>query len=126
MSLFDQNADRLVDATAQVHRTAADFQCLDAFLDQRVGQNDRSCRAVAGDLVGLHRHLAHNLRTHVLEPVEQLDFRCDADPVTRNERGSDRPVDHGVHALGAEGRLDRGRQFTNTNGQRAARIGIVQ
>ena len=98
---------------------------LDAALDDAVGQHDRGGGAVAGDLVGLHRHLAHHLGAHVLEAVEQLDLGGDRDAVAGDQRRADRAVDHRVHALGAERRLDRGGEALDAAGQRLARLVAV-
>ena len=82
------------------------FSRLDATLDQRVGQHDGGGGAVAGDLVGLHRHFAQRPARPCSRTVIQLDLGGDADTVAGDHRRADRPVDHGVHALGAERRLD--------------------
>ena len=76
--------------------------------------------AVAGDLVGLHRDFAHHLRAHVLEAVEQLDLGGDRDAVAGDQRRADRPVDHRVHALGAERRLDGGGEALDAARERLA------
>ena len=54
---------------------------LEAFLDDRLGQNGRRGGAVAGVVIGLGRDLAHHLRAHVLELVLELDFLGDGDAV---------------------------------------------
>src|SRR5215218_5808322 len=43
-------------------------------LHHGVGEHDGRGRAVAHDLVGLHRDLARHLGAHVLEPIGQLDL----------------------------------------------------
>ena len=58
-----------VDAAAQIDGLRARVVRLDPALHHRVGEHDRRGGAVAGDLVGLHRDLAGDLRAHVLEPV---------------------------------------------------------
>ena len=115
-----------VDALAQIDGFHAALIRLDAALDQRVGEHDGRGGAVAGDLVGLHRHFADHLRAHVLETVVQLDLGGDADAVAGHHRRADRPVDHGVHAFGAERRLDGGGQPEDATGERAAGLGIVK
>ena len=114
------------DALAQIDRTAAHFQGFHAFLDQCIGQNDGGRGAVAGNLIGLHRHFPHDLRTHIFKPVEQFNFGCDADTVTGNQWRPDRPVDHGIHPLGTKGRLDCGGKLGDASGQSAPCINIVQ
>jgi hypothetical protein len=101
----DDGVDRLVDATLQVHRVHAGGDGLGAFLDDRLGKHGRGCGAVAGEIAGLGRDLAHHLGAHVLELVLQLDLLGDGDAVLGDARGAERLVDDDVAALGTERHL---------------------
>src|SRR6185437_3936045 len=96
-----------VDAALQVHRVHAGGNELDAFVDDRLGQNRGGGGTVAGNVVGLGGDRAHHLRAHVLELVLELDFLGDGDAVLGDARGAERLVDHHVAALGTEGNLHR-------------------
>ena len=69
-------------------------------------EDGRRGGAVAGELGGLRRHLAHHLRAHVLEPVFKLDLLGNGDAVLGDARGAERLLEHDVAALGAERDFD--------------------
>src|SRR3712207_6955109 len=54
-----------------------------AFTDDRLSQYRRCGRAVTGNIARLRSHLAHHLRTHILELVGQLDLLGDGHAVDR-------------------------------------------
>ena len=118
--------DGKVYALHEVDSLGALLVGLDALLDQGVGEDDGRGGAVAGDLVGLHRDLAHHLRTHILETIVQFDLRGDGNAVARHHRRADRPVDHGIHALGTERRLHGCCELVNAAGEGPAGVRIVK
>jgi hypothetical protein len=80
---------------------------LQAFLDDRLGQNGGGGGAVAGLVIGALGHFLDHLRAHVLELVGKLDLLGDGDAVLGDARRAERLVDDHVAALGAQRRLDR-------------------
>jgi hypothetical protein len=70
-----------VDAALEVHRVHAGGHGLHALADDRLGQHGRRRGAVAGEVIGLGRDLAHHLGAHVLELVGELDLLGDGDAV---------------------------------------------
>src|SRR6185295_5622217 len=104
--LFDGGDHRLVDAALDVHRVAARGNGLEAFANDRLGENGGGGGAIAGFVGGVGSDFLHHLRTHVLELVLELDFLRDRDTVLRDGGGAEALVEHRVAALGAERRLD--------------------
>src|SRR5581483_158182 len=107
-ALLDVGDDRLggdVDAAFEIHRVHAGGNRLRAFAHDRLRQNGRGRRAVAGCIVGLLRHLAHHLRAHVLELVLKLDFLGDGHAVLGDARSAEALVEDDVAALGTERHL---------------------
>src|SRR5581483_9718695 len=96
-----------VEAALEVHRVHTGRHRLGAFLDDGLSENGSSCRAVAGEIVGLGRHLAHHLRAHILELVVELDLLGDGDAVLGDAGRTERLLDNDVASLGAERDLDR-------------------
>ena len=86
---------------------ATDFE---PFAHDGVGENRRRCRAVAGGVVGLLRHLAHHLCAHVLEPVGELDFLGDRHAVLGRARRTVALLQDHIAALGTERDLHGFRQ----------------
>jgi polyhydroxyalkanoate synthesis regulator phasin len=107
LEVRDDLADGNVDAALEVHRVHAGRNRLHALADDRLGENGRGGGAVAGDVVGLGRHLAHHLRAHVLELVLELDLLGDGDAVLGDARSAEALVDDDVAALGPQGHLHR-------------------
>ena len=68
---------RLVDALLDAERRAARSDIAQTFVDDRLGEDRRSRRAVAGDVVGLRRDFADELGAHVLELIVEFDFLGD-------------------------------------------------
>ena len=73
--------------------------------DDRLGENGRGGRAVAGDVVGLGCDFAHHLRAHILELVLKLDFLGDGHAVLGDARCAEGLVENDVAALGAKRHL---------------------
>ena len=74
LDFFDGHFHGLVDAALDGHRVRARRHRLDAFAEDRLGQNRGRGGAVAGNVGGLRRHFAHHLGAHVLERILQLDL----------------------------------------------------
>ena len=81
LDVGDHGGDRLVDAALQVHRVTARGDRLQAFGDDRLGQDGGGGGAVAGLVVGLGGDFADQLGAEVLEAVGKLDFLGDGDAV---------------------------------------------
>jgi hypothetical protein len=104
--LLDNRLDRAVDAALELHRVGAGRDVLEAFTEDRLGQHGRRGGAVAGDVVGLGRHLLDQLRAQVLVRARQLDLLGDGDAVVGDRGGAELLVQDHVAALGAERDLD--------------------
>ena len=105
-----RRVDGEVDAALQVHRVHARRDRLRPFTDDGLGEHGGRGGAVAGDVAGPGRDLAHHLGAHVLELVLELDVLGDGDAVLGHARRAEGLIEHHVAALGAEGDLDGIRQ----------------
>ena len=103
--LLDHLGDGLVDAAPQIHRVHAGRHRLQALAHDRLGEHGRGRGAVAGDVVGLLRDLAHHLGAHILELVREFDFLRDRHAVLGRARRAEGLLDHDVAALGAQRHL---------------------
>ncbi len=107
LDLLDDHLDGTLDAVLEDHRVGAGGDVAEPFGDERLAQDDRGGRAVAGDVVGLGRDLLEELRAHVLEGVLELDVASDRDPVVGDRRRAELLVEDDVPALRADRHLDR-------------------
>jgi len=98
--------DREIDTALEVHRVHAGGNRLGAFAHDRSSEHGRGGGAVAGRVSGLRGNLTHHLRAHVLELVVELDLLGDCDAVLGDAWRTERLVENGVAALGAERHLD--------------------
>src|SRR5262245_146336 len=105
--LGDHRLDRLVDATLDRHRGGAGGHVLDALAEDRLRQHGRGGGAVAGDVRGLGRHLAHHLRAHVVVRLVELDLLRHRDAVLGDRGRAPLLVEHDVAAARPEGDLHR-------------------
>ncbi len=105
--LLGHGLDRGVDALLQGGRGSARGDVAQTLADQRLGQHGGGGGAVTRDVVGLGRHLLHELRAQVLVRVVQLDLAGDGDTVVGDGGGAELLVDDDVAALGADRHLDR-------------------
>ncbi len=103
--ILHHGCDREVDAALEVHRIGAGRNGLHALANNRLGENGCGRGAVASDVIGLGRDLAHHLRAHVLELVLKLDLLGDGDAVLRDARSAEGLVEHDVAAFRAERNL---------------------
>src|SRR4028118_1387863 len=94
----DRAGPGLAAAALGGHRVHARRHGLGALADDGLGEHGRGCGAVAGDVVGLGRHLAHHLRAHVLELVGQLDLLGHRHAVLGDPRRAEALVEHHVAA----------------------------
>ena len=106
LELFDDRGNG-VDAALERHRVHAGGDVLQAFAENRLGENGRGGGAVAGEVARLGRDFLHHLRAHVLERIRELDLLRDGDAVLGDGRRTELLVDDDVPALGAERDLDR-------------------
>ncbi len=99
---------------------------LEAFADDGLSQQGGGGGAVAGDVVGLGGHFAHQLRALVLEHVFELDLAGDGHPVVGDGGAAVFLVKDHVAAFGAEGDLDRVGECVHAALERPAGVFTVQ
>src|SRR6266511_2387021 len=114
--------DRPLDPTLDRHRVRPGGDVAETVLDDRLSQDGRSRRAVAGNVVRRCGDLADELRALVLEDVLDLDLTRDRDAVVRNRGRAELLVEHDVAPLRAKGDLDRVGEDVHAPLERAARI----
>src|SRR6187402_106515 len=107
LQLGNGGRDGLIDTALEVHRVDAGGNGLEAFLDERLGEDGRGRGAVAGHVGGLRGGFLHDLRADVLVLVGEFDFLRDRDAVLGDGRDAEALLDHDVAALRAQGDLDR-------------------
>jgi hypothetical protein len=122
LQLLGDGRHGLLDAALDVHRVGAGGDVLGALAVDGLGQHGRRGGAVAGDVGGLARDLAHHLGAHVLERILQLDLLGHGDAVLGDRRRSELLVEDDVAALGSEGDLDRVGQQVHAAENRLARV----
>ena len=96
-----------VHAALEADRVGARGHVAQALADQRLSQDGRRGGAVAGDVVGLGRHLFDQLGAEVLVRVGELDLLGDGDTVVGDRGRAELLVQDDVAAARAEGDLDR-------------------
>ena len=106
LELIDGGGNSLVDAALEVHRVHAGSNELHAFVNDRLGENRRGRRAVAGVVARLRGNFAHHRGAHVFELVLEFDFLGDGHAVLRHRRTAEGAFEHDVAALRAERHLD--------------------
>ena len=107
LDFLDGHFDGLVDAALEGHRIGPRGDRFDAFAVDCLGQNGGRGGAVAGDIGGLRRHLAHHLGAHVFERILQLDLFGDRDPVLGDGRSAIFFLQNDVASTRSEGHFDR-------------------
>ena len=122
----DHSGDRLLDAALQSGRIRAGGHSLYALAENRLGENSRRGRSVAGDVTGLGSYFADELRAHVFQRVFQVDFLGHRHAVLGDGRRSELFLDHNIAALGAQGRLHCVRQRVHAAQDRLTGILTVQ
>ena len=123
--VLDDLVDGLLDPAPQGERVGAGGDVLEAVADDRLGQQRRRRRAVAGDVVGRRGDLADELGALVLEDVLELDLASDGDAVVGDRGRAELLVEDDVAALGAERDLDRVGDAVDAGLQRGARLRVV-
>ena len=94
-----------LDAALQRRRVCAGRNRLHAFAEDRLRQNRRRRRAVAGNVRGLRCNLAHQLRAHVLQRILQIDLFGHRHAVLGDGGRAKLLLNYNVAALGAKRRL---------------------
>ena len=82
--------DGLLDALLHLDRVDAGDDGLEAFVEDRFGQDGGGGGAVAGDVAGLAGDFLDHLGAHVLVGVFEFDFLGDGDAVLGDGRASRR------------------------------------
>src|SRR4029079_15512004 len=98
---------RLVHAALEAERVGPGGDVAQALADQRLGEHGRRGGPVAGDVVGLRRHLLDQLGAEVLVRVGELDLLGDGDTVVGDRGRAELLVENDVAAARPEGDLDR-------------------
>src|SRR6266571_1339579 len=114
LDLLDRLLDGLLDPPLEVHGVGAGGHGLDALPIDRLGQDGRRGRAVAGNLRGLARDFTHELGAQVLLRVLELDLLGHGDPVLRAGGGTELLLEDDVPAARPERHLHGPRQFVHT------------
>ena len=122
LQVLGHRVDGRLDAALERHRVRAGGDVLQALADDRLGEDGRGRRAVAGDVVRRRRDLAHELRALVLEDVLDLDLAGDRDTVVRDGGRAELLVEHDVAPLRAKGDLDRVGEDVHAALERAPRV----
>ena len=126
LEVLRHGRDGLHHAAAQVHRVQARGDALAALAEDGARQHRRRRRAVAGLVVRLARHLAHELRAHVVEAVAELDALGHRHAVLGDLRRAEALVQHGVAALGAERHLHGVRELVHAGEHQRARLRVAR
>src|SRR5207247_5485291 len=113
---------RSLGASLLIHRMCARGGMLDAFALNRLSQNRRGRRAVAGEIASLARDFPHHFRSHVFVTVLQLDFFCNRHTVFGYERRAKFPAEYDIPALRAQRYSHRIGQRIDPAKHRAARV----
>ena len=116
--------DGRFDASLEAHGVGAGGDVAQTFLDQGLGKHGGGGGAVTGDVVGLGGDFLHQLGTHVLEGVFELDLTSDGHTIVGDRRGAELLVEHDVAALRAECDLDRIGQLVHAGFERPAGLFI--
>src|SRR5205823_9884327 len=122
LQVLDDLLDRALDPPLDRHRVRTRGDVAKTVLHDRLSQDRRGRRAVAGDVVRRRGDLTDELRALVLEDVLDLDLACDRDAVVRNRGSAELLVEHDVAPLRAKGDLDRIGKDVHAPLERAARI----
>src|SRR5699024_2586706 len=101
----DRSVDRGVDASLESHRVRAGGDVLQAFANERLGEDGGRGGSVTCNVVGLGGDLLDELGTHVLVGVFEFDLAGDRVTVVGDGRGAERLFVNDVAAFGAEGVL---------------------
>src|SRR5581483_2160094 len=122
LEVLDDALDRGLDAALEAHRVRAGRDVLQTLADDRLSEDGRGRRAVAGDVVRRRGDLADELRALVLEDVLDLDLAGDGDAVVRDGGSAELPVEDDVAPLRAKGDLDRVGEDVHAALERAPRV----
>src|SRR4051794_40538913 len=123
--VLDDLVDRELDAALEAERVGARRDVLQALANDRLGEDGRGRRAVAGDVVGRRGDLADELRALVLEDVLDLDLTSDGHAVVRDGRGAELLVEDDVAAARAERHLDGVGDHVDTLLEGVAGVNVV-
>ena len=125
LDLLDHGQHGLVDAALERHRVGPGGERLESLFIDRLGQHGRGRGAVARGVGGLGRRFLHELRTHVLIGIGQLDFLGHRHAVLGDGRAAPALVDHGITATRAKRGTNGPRQLRHPTGQLLAGLLIV-
>ena len=121
---LDHGVGGLLNAATDAERVGAGGHVAQTLGHDDIGQERGGGGAVAGHVVGLHGHLAHELSTHVLDRILQLNFLGDGHAVVGDGGGAVGLLQGDVAALGAKRHLDSVGQLAHAGSERAAGVGF--
>src|SRR5271169_5739018 len=124
LDVTDDRGDGHVDAALQIHRVHPGGNRLGALAHDCLGEHRRGRRAVPGLIAGPGGDLLEHLRSHVLEPVGELDLLGDGYSILGDARGAVRLVEEDVAPLGAERHLHRVGENLDAAQHAVARVAI--
>ena len=119
---LNSGVDSLLDAALDVHRVCTGGNVLHALGNKSLCQNGSGGGAVAGSIIGLGGNFTHELCTHVLESVFQLNFLCDGNAIVGDDRAAELLAQNNVAAFGAQGDLNGISQLVNAGAKSLAGV----
>ena len=124
LHLGDGGVDGLVDAATDGQRVGASGDVAQAVVDDSLSEQGCGGGAVTHGVVGLGGDLLHQLGTHVLDVVLELNLLGDGNAVVGDGRGTKRALQSNVATLGAHGDGNGVGQSVDTLGELSAGIGV--
>ena len=124
LHLGDGGVDGLVDAATDGQRVGASGDVAQAVVDDSLSEQGCGGGAVTHGVVGLGGDLLHQLGTHVLDVVLELDLLGDRNAVVGDGRSTERALQRNVAALGAHGDGNGVGQSVDALGKLSAGIGV--
>ena len=124
LHLGDGGVDGLVDAATDGQRVGASGDVAQTVVDDGLSEQGCGGGAVTHGVVGLGGNLLHQLSTHVLDVVLELDLLGDRNAVVGDGRSTERALQRNVATLGAHGDGNGVGQSVDALGKLSAGIGV--
>ena len=119
----DDGGDGLVDTATDGQRISTGGDVAEALVHDDLGEERSGGGAVTHGVVGLGSDLLHELSTHVLDGILELDLLGDGDAVIGDRGGTEVALEGDVAALGAHGGGNGISQGVNALGELGTSIG---
>ena len=114
LDLSNRTLDRFIDAALQSHRVRTRRDGFHALAENGLRQHSRRGRAVARDVAGLRRYLAHHLGAHILHGVLEFNLFRHGHAVFRDGRAAIFLIEHNVAPLRPQSNLHCVGEFVYT------------